>query len=61
MKCYLHSEADCVGACTSCGRGICSVCAVETKGKLVCRSCLAEGKGVPSAHDPNTKTPVGSH
>lgn len=56
MKCYQHPENDTVGACTVCGRGICSVCAVETQGRLVCRQCLAKGATPAgrSAKDPDT-------
>lgn len=44
MNCYIHNEKTAVGTCTACGRPICSECAIETNGKLVCRTCLAEGK-----------------
>jgi len=44
MDCYLHPESEAVGTCTSCGKAICSECAVEVEGKLVCRECLAGGK-----------------
>ena len=39
MKCYVHPEVDAVGTCTSCGKSVCSNCAVEKNGKLVCRTC----------------------
>jgi hypothetical protein len=54
MNCYLHPEATSVGTCTSCGKNICSECAVEVQGKLVCRNCLAAGEVTTSQHDPNT-------
>lgn len=54
MKCYVHPDVDPVGTCTSCGRGICSECAVEVQGKLVCRECLAAGKATTRKYDPNT-------
>lgn len=54
MKCYIHPEVDAVGTCTSCGRAICSECAVEVGDKFVCRDCLAAGKGATRKHDPNT-------
>ena len=44
MKCFNHPENEAVGSCTSCGKLICNICAVEMQGKLVCRSCLASGK-----------------
>ncbi|MDA4136303.1 MAG: DUF2180 family protein [Thaumarchaeota archaeon] len=37
MKCYVHPNADAVGVCTSCGRGVCRRCAVRLGGKLYCR------------------------
>ena len=39
MKCYNHPESEGVGACTVCGKAICSDCAMEIDGKLVCKSC----------------------
>ncbi|MGD2177434.1 MAG: hypothetical protein PVG71_06375 [Anaerolineae bacterium] len=54
MECYIHPDADAVGTCTSCGRGICSECAVEVQGKLKCRECLAAGKATTREYDPNT-------
>lgn len=54
MKCYVHPESETVGACTRCGRGICSECAVEVQGKLVCRPCLATGATASSDKDANT-------
>ena len=44
MNCYVHPENEAVGTCTSCGKPICSECAIETQGKLICRPCLASGK-----------------
>ncbi len=57
MNCYIHAENQAVGACTSCGRPICQECALEVQGKLVCRTCLAEGRvntARPTDKDPNT-------
>jgi TM2 domain-containing membrane protein YozV len=54
MKCYVHSDVDPVGTCTSCGRGICGECAVEVQSQLVCRDCLAAGKVTARQYDPNT-------
>lgn len=53
MKCYVHPDADPVGTCTSCGRAICSECSVDVQGKLICRNCLAQGRGTISKYDPN--------
>jgi len=54
MRCYVHPDVETVGACTSCGRGICDQCAVTVQGKLVCRECLAGGRAVARQYDPNT-------
>jgi len=59
MNCYLHPDREPVGTCTSCGRPICSECAIEMQGKLVCRECLGSGRVAPQAQsqsvrDPNT-------
>ncbi len=37
MKCYVHPSVDAVGVCSSCGRGVCRVCAVRLGGKLYCK------------------------
>lgn len=57
MKCYLHPDRDAVGTCTSCGRPICSECAIDLQNRLVCRECLSKGKVIAQSqnkHDPNT-------
>lgn len=55
MKCYVHPEAQPIGTCTRCGRGICEECAVDVQGKLTCRNCLAAGDvTVQQRYDPNT-------
>ena len=43
MKCYYHPEVDAVASCTNCGKAICSSCAVNVAGRLVCQQCLASG------------------
>ncbi len=52
MNCYIHPEKEAVGTCTSCGKPICSECAIEMQGKLICRPCLASGK-VSTASKPD--------
>lgn len=39
MKCYNHPNVDAFGTCANCGKTICSVCALEANGKVVCRNC----------------------
>lgn len=41
MKCYLHNEAEAVGTCIQCGKGLCPDCALNVNGKIVCRECAA--------------------
>ena len=36
MKCYHHHQADAVGICRFCARGLCPECAVEVEGALAC-------------------------
>ena len=44
MNCYNHAENEAVGTCTSCGKSICNECKVEMQGKLICRTCLSNGR-----------------
>ena len=37
MKCFYHPEADAVGTCKHCQRGICRTCAAEREGGLACK------------------------
>ncbi len=37
MKCFLHHDQDAVGACKSCGKGLCPHCAVDLGKGLACR------------------------
>lgn len=39
MKCYTHPDSEAIGTCTNCGKPVCTLCAVEVNGKIVCRSC----------------------
>ena len=54
MRCYVHPEAQPIGTCTRCGRGICDECAVDVQGRLTCRNCLAAGQATIQRYDPNT-------
>jgi hypothetical protein len=44
MNCYYHPENEAVGICKSCQQSICKDCVVDYQGKLICRTCMAEGK-----------------
>jgi TM2 domain-containing membrane protein YozV len=43
MLCDKHPEAEAIGACTTCGKAVCEVCAVDVGGQIQCRDCLAKG------------------
>jgi len=43
MKCFTHQAVDAIGACKSCGKGLCPVCAVDLHFALSCRgACESE-------------------
>jgi hypothetical protein len=43
MKCFYHAEADAVGTCKHCHRGVCRECAAEREGGIACRNrCEAQ-------------------
>jgi hypothetical protein len=42
MKCFHHHDADAVGVCKSCGKGLCVPCAVDIGRGLACRERCEE-------------------
>ena len=52
----MHNEAEAVGTCTRCGRGICSGCTVTVDNRLVCKECAATLAG-PVAYCQPRKDP----
>lgn len=40
MKCYIHNEADAIGACVGCGQFICNECNTPINGRNHCKSCI---------------------
>lgn len=44
MNCSLHQDRNAVGACTCCGNFVCQECATNVNGKVVCKTCLAQGR-----------------
>jgi hypothetical protein len=46
MKCYNHPIEDAVGACSICGRGLCTQCVHTIDDKLICTKCFTPSKTV---------------
>ena len=44
MKCEKHPETDAVGACVSCGRGVCPICKLSYNNMLHCKECIEAGR-----------------
>jgi hypothetical protein len=44
MRCFKHPKSEAVGVCSSCGKGVCSKCAVEKDGKVYCKDCISKSK-----------------
>jgi len=54
MRCYYHQDRESVGACKSCGKGLCPDCAVDLAKGLACRDrCEADVRAVISLIDRN--------
>ncbi|MDD4955699.1 MAG: hypothetical protein PHP17_06655 [Candidatus Omnitrophica bacterium] len=41
MKCVNHNDKDALGACNFCAKKICPECAVDLKGEIYCKDCIA--------------------
>lgn len=48
MKCAKHHRKEAIGACVSCGSGVCKECRIAVQGITYCKSCLEGGKMQPS-------------
>ena len=56
MKCFYHRDRDAVGSCKSCGKGLCSECAVDLGKGLACHGrCEEDAKAVIALIDQNIK------
>ncbi len=42
MRCFYHQDKEAVGSCRSCGKGLCSECALDLGKGLACRSRCEE-------------------
>jgi len=47
--CFFHPQNQAEAVCDSCGRFLCSVCAVNYGGRILCPTCIAAGKTTPAA------------
>ena len=58
MNCFKHSHRVAVGVCKSCGKGVCSECAISRKNGLACRGeCEERVDLLNKIIDNNVKTP----
>jgi len=56
MRCYYHQDKEAVGVCKSCGKGLCTECAVELNKGLACRGrCEADVRALIELVDRNIK------
>ncbi|MDF9826615.1 hypothetical protein M2447_000696 [Ereboglobus sp. PH5-10] len=46
--CFFHAQNQAEGVCSSCGRFLCPVCAVDFGGRVLCPACIAGGKTSPA-------------
>ncbi len=42
MRCFKHNDAEAVGICRNCLKGVCKECAIEVKNGIVCSDSCAE-------------------
>jgi hypothetical protein len=56
MRCFYHQDREAVGACKSCGKGLCPECAVDLGKGLACRGrCEADVQAVIKLVDQNVR------
>lgn len=53
--CFFHAANRATAVCSSCGRLLCSVCAVDFAGQCLCPSCIAQR---PATRPENVKTSI---
>ena len=44
MKCFVHQAEDAVAICKTCGKGVCSDCAIILEGTSYCKTCVEAGR-----------------
>ncbi|MDR1010081.1 MAG: hypothetical protein LBM04_02950 [Opitutaceae bacterium] len=57
--CFFHAQNQAETVCTGCGRFLCTVCAVDFGGRILCPSCIATGKTSPARADREKWMPEG--
>ena len=56
MRCFYHQDREAIGACKSCGKGLCPECAVDLGKGLACRGrCEADVQGIIKLVDQNIR------
>jgi hypothetical protein len=56
MRCFYHQDREAVGACKSCGKGLCPECAADLGKGLACRGrCEADVQAVIKLVDQNVR------
>jgi hypothetical protein len=61
LRCFYHPDANAVGTCKHCHRGVCSACAAERDGGLACRGrCEADVDAVNALIAKNIQVVTGS-
>jgi hypothetical protein len=54
VRCYYHQDHEAVGACKSCGKGLCPLCLVDLGKGMACKGrCEANVRGLILATDVN--------
>lgn len=56
MQCYNHPQIEATATCVTCGKALCSSCAVDVGGRIHCEQCLAAGAAARAGAVPNTNT-----
>jgi uncharacterized paraquat-inducible protein A len=40
-RCFMHPNTEAVAACANCGSFVCSVCAINHEGRIICPKCFS--------------------
>lgn len=58
--CFFHAQNQAEAVCSSCGRFLCPVCAVDFGGRVLCPVCIATGKTSPARAEREKWLPDGA-